>query len=57
MCRARGLSATISSRSTATTAPNQFAYSKQIWDLAPIGWLVDPQWAQNGTGQFTASDR
>ena len=25
---------------------DQFAYSKQIWDLAPIGWLVDPQWAQ-----------
>ncbi len=25
---------------------DQFAYSKQIWDLAPLGWLVDPGWAQ-----------
>ena len=25
---------------------DQFAYSKQIWDLAPLGWLVDPKWAQ-----------
>ena len=25
---------------------DQFAYSKQIWDLAPIGWLVNPQWTQ-----------
>ena len=25
---------------------DQFAYSKQIWDLAPLGWLVDPEWAQ-----------
>lgn len=25
---------------------DQFAYSKQIWDIAPIGWLVNPQWAQ-----------
>ena len=25
--------------------PDQFAFSKQIWDLAPIGWLVNPQWA------------
>ena len=25
---------------------DQFAYSKQIWDLAPLGWLVNPQWAQ-----------
>ena len=25
---------------------DQFAYSKQIWDLAPLGWLVDPNWAQ-----------
>ena len=24
----------------------QFAYSKQIWDLAPLGWLVNPRWAQ-----------
>ena len=25
---------------------DQFAYSKQIWDIAPVGWLVNPQWAQ-----------
>ena len=25
---------------------DQFAYSKQIWDLAPISWLVNPQWTQ-----------
>ncbi len=25
---------------------DQFAYSKQIWDLAPLGWLVNPSWAQ-----------
>ena len=25
---------------------DQFACSKQIWDLAPLGWLVNPQWAQ-----------
>ena len=25
---------------------DQFAYSKQIWDLAPLGWLVEPKWAQ-----------
>lgn len=25
---------------------DQFAYSKQIWDLAPLGWLVSPDWAQ-----------
>lgn len=25
---------------------DQFAYSKQIWDIAPIGWLVNSQWAQ-----------
>lgn len=25
---------------------DQFAYSKQIWDLAPLGWLVNPNWAQ-----------
>lgn len=25
---------------------DQFAYSKQIWDMAPVGWLVNPQWAQ-----------
>ncbi len=25
---------------------DQFAYSKQIWDLAPLGWLVNPDWAQ-----------
>ncbi len=25
---------------------DQFAYSKQVWDIAPIGWLVNPQWAQ-----------
>jgi len=25
---------------------DQFAYSKQIWDLAPLGWLVDPKWVQ-----------
>lgn len=25
---------------------DQFAYSKQIWDLAPLGWLVNPKWAQ-----------
>ena len=25
---------------------DQFACSKQIWDLAPVGWLVNPQWAQ-----------
>ncbi len=24
---------------------DQYAYSKQIWDLAPLGWLVDPKWA------------
>ncbi len=24
---------------------DQFAFSKQIWDLAPLGWLVDPMWA------------
>lgn len=25
---------------------DHFAYSKQIWDLAPMGWLVNPEWAQ-----------
>ncbi len=25
---------------------DQFAYSKQIWDLAPLGWLVNSSWAQ-----------
>jgi hypothetical protein len=25
---------------------DQFAYSKQIWDIAPIGWLVNSAWAQ-----------
>ena len=25
---------------------DQFAYSKQIWDLAPLAWLVNPKWAQ-----------
>ena len=25
---------------------DQYAYSKQIWDLAPLGWLVEPNWAQ-----------
>ena len=25
---------------------DQFAYSKQIWDIAPIGWLVNAAWAQ-----------
>ncbi|MCY4092463.1 MAG: nucleoside hydrolase [Caldilineaceae bacterium] len=24
---------------------DQFAYSKQIWDIAPVGWLVSPGWA------------
>ena len=24
---------------------DQFAYSKQIWDLAPLAWLVNPEWA------------
>ena len=23
-----------------------FGYSKPLWDLAPIGWLVNPQWTQ-----------
>ena len=26
--------------------PDQFAFSKQIWDLAPLAWLVNPEWAQ-----------
>lgn len=26
--------------------PDQFGYSKQIWDLAPIGWLLNPDWAE-----------
>ena len=25
---------------------DHFAYSKQIWDLAPLAWLVNPEWAQ-----------
>ena len=25
---------------------DQFAYSKQIWDLAPLAWLVNSAWAQ-----------
>ncbi len=25
---------------------DQYAYSKQIWDIAPIGWLVNSAWAQ-----------
>ncbi len=24
---------------------DHFGYSKQLWDLAPIGWLINPQWA------------
>ena len=36
---------------------DQFAYSKQIWDLAPLAWLVNPNLGANGNGQFTAPDR
>ncbi len=25
---------------------DQFAFSKQIWDLAPLAWLVNSEWAQ-----------
>ena len=21
-----------------------FAFSKEIWDMAPVGWLIDPEW-------------
>lgn len=24
---------------------DHIGYSKQIWDLAPLGWLINPQWA------------
>jgi hypothetical protein len=26
------------------THPDHFAYSRVIWDIAPIAWLVNPQW-------------
>ncbi|MCY4410005.1 MAG: nucleoside hydrolase [Caldilineaceae bacterium] len=26
--------------------PDQFAFSKHIWDLAPLAWLVNSEWAQ-----------
>lgn len=24
---------------------DHFAWSKEIWDMAPVGWLLDPDWA------------
>jgi purine nucleosidase len=26
---------------------NHFAWSKEIWDLAPVAWLVNPEWMQS----------
>ncbi|MFA7231525.1 MAG: hypothetical protein WC071_09675, partial [Victivallaceae bacterium] len=23
---------------------NHFAWTKEIWDIAPIAWLINPQW-------------
>lgn len=29
--------------------PDHFARSKQIWDIGPIAWLIDPSWAPSAT--------
>ena len=29
-------------------AGRPIAYGKEVWDVAPIGWLIDPAWAPSG---------